>query len=60
MSLGEYAYLKLIGTLAAGTSTAAWTGMLNRREGTWDAELCAQWSGWTPTSSHRSRTPASH
>ena len=41
MSLGEYAYLKLIGTTAAGTSTAAWTGMLNRREGTWDAELCA-------------------
>ncbi|MFT4225016.1 FGGY family carbohydrate kinase [Micropruina sp.] len=41
MSLGEYAYMKLIGTTAAGTSTAAWTGMLNRREGTWDAELCA-------------------
>ncbi len=41
MSLGEYAYLKLIGTTAAGTSTAAWTGMLNRREGSWDAELCA-------------------
>lgn len=40
MSLGEYAYLKLIGTTAAGTSTAAWTGMLNRREGVWDAELC--------------------
>lgn len=40
MSLGEYAYLKLIGTTAAGTSTAAWTGMLNRREGSWDAELC--------------------
>lgn len=30
MSLGEYAYLKLIGTTAAGTSTAAWTGMLDR------------------------------
>ena len=41
MSLGEYAYTKLIGTTAAGTSTASWTGMLNRREGTWDAELCA-------------------
>ncbi len=41
MSLGEYAYLKLIGTTAAGTSTAAWTGMLNRLEGDWDAELCA-------------------
>lgn len=39
MSLGEYAWLQLIGVTAAGTSTAAWTGMLNRREGTWDAEL---------------------
>jgi gluconokinase len=41
MSLGEYAYLRLIGSTAAGTSTAAWTGMLNRLEGDWDAELCA-------------------
>ena len=39
MSLGEYAWLRIIGTTAAGTSTAAWTGMLNRRAGTWDAEL---------------------
>ena len=39
MSLGEYAWLRIIGTTAAGTSTAAWTGMLNRRDGTWDATL---------------------
>ena len=39
MSLGEYAWLRIIGTTAAGTSTAAWTGMLNRSEGTWDATL---------------------
>lgn len=41
LSLGEYVYLRLIGTTAAGTSTAAWTGMLNRNTGTWDADLCA-------------------
>ncbi|RZS79956.1 gluconokinase [Motilibacter rhizosphaerae] len=41
MSLGEYAYLSLIGATAAGTSTAAWTGMLDRRTGAWDAELLA-------------------
>lgn len=41
LSLGEYAWLKLIGTTAAGTSTAAWTGMLNRWEGTWDTVLCS-------------------
>lgn len=40
MSLGEYAYLRIIGTTAAGTSTAAWTGMLNRHAGSWDTELC--------------------
>lgn len=39
LSLGEYAWLRIIGTTAAGTSTAAWTGMLNRQEGTWDATL---------------------
>lgn len=40
LSLGEYVWLKLIGTTAAGTSTAAWTGMLNRHDGIWDAALC--------------------
>jgi len=39
MSLGEYVYLRLLGVTAAGTSTAAWTGMLDRRTGDWDPEL---------------------
>ena len=39
MSLGEYAYLKLLGTTAAGTSTAAWTGLLDRRSGAWDPRM---------------------
>ena len=41
MSLGEYIYLQILGTTAAGTSTAAWTGMLDRRTGQWDQELLA-------------------
>ncbi|GAA2182031.1 hypothetical protein GCM10009785_19530 [Brooklawnia cerclae] len=36
MSLGEYVYLSLLGHTAAGTSTAAWSGLLNRRSGRWD------------------------
>src|SRR5947209_10546080 len=36
MSLGEYVYLRLLGTTAAGTATAAWTGLLDRRTGRWD------------------------
>jgi gluconokinase len=39
MSLGEYVYLRLLGVRAVGTSTAAWTGMLDRRTGDWDLEL---------------------
>ena len=39
MSLGEYIWLRLLGVTAAGTSTAAWTGMLGRRSGDWDSEL---------------------
>src|SRR4051812_33193247 len=39
MSLGEYVYLRLLGTTVAGSSTAAWTGMLDRRTGQWDLEL---------------------
>jgi gluconokinase len=39
MSLGEYVYLRLLGVTAAGTSTAAWTGLLDRRTGDWDVEL---------------------
>ncbi|MGB8384376.1 MAG: hypothetical protein WCG47_24580 [Dermatophilaceae bacterium] len=41
MSLGEYIYLRLLGTTAAGTSTAAWPGLLDRHTGTWDSELLA-------------------
>jgi len=33
MSLGGYIYLQILGVTAAGTSTAAWTGMLDRRTG---------------------------
>lgn len=36
MSLGEYVHLRLLGDAVAGTSTAAWTGLLNRRTGQWD------------------------
>ncbi|MFI7483847.1 gluconokinase [Kocuria sp. M1R5S2] len=39
MSLGEYIHLRLLGTARAGTSTAAWTGLLDRRTGQWDAAL---------------------
>jgi gluconokinase len=35
-SLGEYVHLRLLGTTAVGTSTAAWTGLLDRRTGRWD------------------------
>lgn len=36
MSLGEYVHLRLLGQAVAGTSTAAWSGLLNRRTGQWD------------------------
>ncbi|MFI7582880.1 gluconokinase [Kocuria sp. M1N1S27] len=39
MSLGEYVHLRLLGTARAGTATAAWTGMLDRRTGQWDEPL---------------------
>jgi len=41
MSLGEYVHLRLLGATAAGTSTAAWTGMLDRHTCRWDPELLA-------------------
>lgn len=41
MSLGEYVHLRLLGTARAGTATAAWTGLLDRRTGQWDAPLLA-------------------
>jgi gluconokinase len=41
LSLGEYVYLKLLGEKAASFSTAAWTGMLDRRTLRWDEQLIA-------------------
>jgi gluconokinase len=40
-SLGEYILARLIGQPLAGTSTVAWTGLLDRRTGELDAELLA-------------------
>jgi len=40
-SLGEYVLHRLVGVNAAGTSTAAWTGLLDRHTGELDAELLA-------------------
>ena len=40
-SLGEYVLARLIGEPLAGTSTVAWTGLLDRRTGALDAELLA-------------------
>lgn len=37
VSIGEFIYHKLLGEWCASYSVAAWTGMLNRRELTWDA-----------------------
>jgi gluconokinase len=39
LSLGEYAYLRMLGSTAAGTATAAWTGLLDRRTGRWDPQM---------------------
>ena len=39
MSVGDYIYLQVLGATATGTSTAAWTEMLDRRTGQWDPEL---------------------
>lgn len=39
MSIGEYVYLRLLGVQGVAVSTAAWSGMLNRHEATWEPEL---------------------
>lgn len=39
LSLGDYVLLRLTGTLATGTSTAAWTGMVDRHTAEWYPEL---------------------
>ncbi|MBI3761012.1 MAG: gluconokinase [Chloroflexi bacterium] len=41
MSLGDYLFLKLFGRTATSISVASWTGLLNRRTLTWDADLLA-------------------
>lgn len=41
MSMGEYVHLRLLGAARAGTSVAAWTGLLDRRTGQWDEPLLA-------------------
>lgn len=38
MSLGEYVYLRIIGARGTSMISAAWTGLLNRHTGEWDAE----------------------
>lgn len=58
MSLGEYIYLRLAGVTAAGTATAAWTGMLDRRTGAWDPELVAA-AGIEPGQLSEVRDPSS-
>lgn len=39
LSLGDYVLLRLTGTLGTGTSTASWTGMVDRHTATWYPEL---------------------
>lgn len=39
VSLGEYLHLHLLGRTAVGTSTASWSGLLDRRTGAWDPEM---------------------
>lgn len=41
MTLGEYVYLRLLGTTAVGTAAAAWSGMLDRTTGGWDEQMVA-------------------
>jgi gluconokinase len=41
VSLGEYIYARLTGQYAASYGTAAWTGLLDRREAAWATDLIA-------------------
>lgn len=41
LSLGEFVLQRLLGTTAAGVSTAAWTGLLDRHTGDWDEPMLA-------------------
>jgi gluconokinase len=42
LSIGEYLILRLFGGTAASYSVASWSGLLNRRELAWDAELLSE------------------
>jgi gluconokinase len=42
ISIGEYMELKLFGITAVSYSVASWTGLLNRRQRTWDAKLLSK------------------
>ena len=57
MSLGEYVLHRLIGTADPGTSTAAWTGLLDRRTGEWDERLL-EVAGVTAEQLGRPRDPS--
>ncbi|WP_298889521.1 gluconokinase [uncultured Serinicoccus sp.] len=39
LSLGDYLLMSLIGTVATGTSTASWTGLVDRHTAQWYPEL---------------------
>lgn len=39
ISLGEYFHIQLLGKARAGTATAAWTGLLDRRTGDWSDRM---------------------
>ena len=42
VSVGEYLYYRLFGVWRVSYSVASWSGLLNRRELTWDADWLAQ------------------
>lgn len=42
MSLGEYVHHRILGATAAGTATAAWSGLLDRRAGDWHPDLLSR------------------
>ncbi|WP_202863568.1 FGGY family carbohydrate kinase [Ornithinimicrobium avium] len=55
LSLGDYVLHRLTGTLGTGTSTASWTGMVDRHTATWYPEL-VEICGITPDQLPRSTT----
>lgn len=57
MSLGEYVWLRLLGDTAAGTSVAAWGGLLNRHTGQW-APAMLELAGITEDQLNRIADPA--